>query len=48
MIGPGVFTLSFAAAVGAGKDWHAAGTPFLLASLMVAAGLTLAWRVAGR
>jgi MFS transporter, DHA1 family, tetracycline resistance protein len=48
MIGPDVFTLSFAAAVGSGKDWLAPGTPFLLASLMIAAALTLAWRVDGR
>jgi DHA1 family tetracycline resistance protein-like MFS transporter len=48
MIGPGVFTLAFAAAVGTGKDWLAPGTPFLLASAMIAAALALAWRVAGR
>jgi DHA1 family tetracycline resistance protein-like MFS transporter len=48
MIGPGVFTLSFAAAVAGGKGWDAPGTPFLLAALMIAAALALAWRVVER
>jgi MFS transporter, DHA1 family, tetracycline resistance protein len=45
MIGPGLFTLTFASFIGARSNWHLPGAPFLLASLLVASAMTMAWRV---
>jgi DHA1 family tetracycline resistance protein-like MFS transporter len=44
MIGPGLFTLSFSAFVGAGRTWELPGVPFLLAAAMLALGAFVAWR----
>jgi len=44
MIGPALFTLTFARAISA-PDPALPGAPFLLASALVAVALTLAWRV---
>ncbi|HEX3503877.1 MAG TPA: TCR/Tet family MFS transporter [Xanthobacteraceae bacterium] len=44
LIGPTIFTLTFAFAIRAGSHWELPGTPFLIATaLLVFAGLT-AWR----
>jgi DHA1 family tetracycline resistance protein-like MFS transporter len=48
MIGPGIFTGTFAAAVGSHPLWHLPGAPFFLAALILAASFALAWRVAER
>ena len=48
MIGPGLFTGTFAAAIGNHPDWHLSGAPFFLAALILAMSLAVAWRVAGR
>ena len=45
LIGPGLFTLTFASFIGARRDWNLPGAPFLLASLLLAAALVVAWRV---
>ncbi len=45
MIGPGLFTLTFASFIGSRSDWHLPGAPFLLAALLVAGAMTVAWRV---
>lgn len=53
MVGPGLFTLTFAAFIAggrfAGRDdgsgWHLPGAPFLLAAAMVLVALAVAWRV---
>jgi MFS transporter, DHA1 family, tetracycline resistance protein len=45
MIGPGLFTLSFAYAVRPDIGLNLPGTPFLLAALMLLAGMAIAWRV---
>jgi MFS transporter, DHA1 family, tetracycline resistance protein len=45
MVGPGLFALIFAYAIGAGRDWHLPGAPFLLAALLLALSALLAWRV---
>lgn len=45
LIGPGLFTQIFAFFIGAGSAWHLPGAPFLLAGLLLAAALVLAWRV---
>jgi len=45
MIGPGLFTLSFAAAIAPEQSWHLPGAPFALAAVMVLLGMVIAWRV---
>ena len=45
VIGPGIFTLTFASFIGARSDWHLPGAPFLLAVMMLVAAFGLAWRV---
>jgi MFS transporter, DHA1 family, tetracycline resistance protein len=45
LFGPGLFTLSFAFAIGSGAGWHQPGLPFLIAALLLAAASILAWRV---
>ena len=45
MIGPGVFTLTFAYSIGAGSIWHLPGAPFLLAGIFLMASMALAWHV---
>jgi len=45
MIGPGLFTLSFAFAIRPELGVHLPGTPFLLAALMVLIAAVIAWRV---
>jgi DHA1 family tetracycline resistance protein-like MFS transporter len=44
LIGPGLFTQTFAFFIGPQTDWRLPGAPFLLASLLLALGMTLAWR----
>ncbi|MBI3784139.1 MAG: TCR/Tet family MFS transporter [Deltaproteobacteria bacterium] len=48
MIGPGLFTTTFAASIGDHARWHQPGSPFLLAALFLAAAFALAWAVARR
>ncbi len=48
MIGPSLFTFSFAFAIGSGRSLHVPGTPFLLAAAMLAAALVLVSRSAER
>jgi MFS transporter, DHA1 family, tetracycline resistance protein len=45
MIGPGLFTYSFALAIRPESGVHLPGTPFVLAALLVLAALAIAWRV---
>jgi DHA1 family tetracycline resistance protein-like MFS transporter len=45
LIGPSIFTLTFAYVIGPGADWQLPGAPFLLAMLMLLASALLAWRV---
>jgi MFS transporter, DHA1 family, tetracycline resistance protein len=47
MIGPGLFTQVFAAAIAPGQGWHLPGAPFALAALMLVAATVIAWRVTG-
>jgi MFS transporter, DHA1 family, tetracycline resistance protein len=44
LIGPGLFTQTFALFIGPRAGWHFPGAPFLLASLLLLLGMTLAWR----
>jgi DHA1 family tetracycline resistance protein-like MFS transporter len=45
LLGPGLFTQTFALFIGAGSNWHLPGAPFLLAGLMLLAAAVIAWRV---
>jgi len=45
LIGPGLFTLTFAYFIRAGLDWHLPGAPFFLAALLLVMALGVAWRV---
>ena len=43
LIGPALFTQSFAHFIGPSAAWHLPGAPFLLASLMMLSAATIAW-----
>jgi DHA1 family tetracycline resistance protein-like MFS transporter len=43
LIGPGVFTLTFAFFIGGGKAWHFAGAAWLLSALLMAVAVPIAW-----
>jgi DHA1 family tetracycline resistance protein-like MFS transporter len=45
LIGPSLFTLTFAAFIGSQRDWQLPGAPFLLASLLLVVAALLAWRI---
>ncbi len=45
LFGPGIFTVAFAQAIGAGAGAPLPGLPFLLASAMLVAAGAIAWRV---
>jgi len=45
IIGPGIFSLTFAAAIDPRASWHLPGAPFMLASAMLVASVILALRV---
>jgi DHA1 family tetracycline resistance protein-like MFS transporter len=45
LIGPGIFALLFAYAIGAWRDLNIPGAPFWLAALLLLAAAGLAWRV---
>jgi DHA1 family tetracycline resistance protein-like MFS transporter len=45
MLGPGMFTLTFAAFIGTQRDWHLPGAPFFLAAVLLTGSGLLAWRV---
>ena len=45
LVGPGLFSLTFAFAIGAGQEWDLPGAPFLIAALSLALSATVAWRV---
>jgi len=45
VIAPGLFTGIFAIAIAPSLDWKIPGAPFLLAGVLVAASMALAWRV---
>jgi MFS transporter, DHA1 family, tetracycline resistance protein len=46
IIGPSVFTLSFAYFIGAGRRWEVPGAPFLIGAVLLLASAALAWKVA--
>jgi DHA1 family tetracycline resistance protein-like MFS transporter len=44
MLGPGLFTQTFALAIGAAAAWHLPGAGYLLASALIAVAALVAWR----
>jgi DHA1 family tetracycline resistance protein-like MFS transporter len=44
LIGPGLFTQTFAAAIAPRVGWHLPGAPFVLAAALLAGAFGLAWR----
>jgi DHA1 family tetracycline resistance protein-like MFS transporter len=44
LIGPGLFTQSFAIFIAAGSSWHLPGAPFFLAAVLVAGATLIVWR----
>jgi DHA1 family tetracycline resistance protein-like MFS transporter len=48
LIGPGLFTLTFAAFISTQRDWRLPGAPFLLAALLLIAAAFKAWHVTRR
>jgi len=44
MIGPIIFTTTFASFIGPRRDWHLPGAPYLLAALIVGVSTIIAWR----
>jgi DHA1 family tetracycline resistance protein-like MFS transporter len=44
MLGPSLFTRTFATFIGNPRGWHLPGAPFLLAGLILCCALGLAWR----
>jgi DHA1 family tetracycline resistance protein-like MFS transporter len=45
MIGPGLFTQTFAAFIGPQRGWHLPGAPMLVAALLLVLAMIVAWRV---
>jgi MFS transporter, DHA1 family, tetracycline resistance protein len=45
LLGPGLFSLTFAFAIGPAKDWHLPGMPFLVAMALLAVAGLVGWGV---
>jgi len=45
MIGPILFTSVFASFIGANREWHLPGAPYLLAAMLLIPAMYVAWRV---
>jgi DHA1 family tetracycline resistance protein-like MFS transporter len=48
IIGPGLFSLTFAGFIGPFQAWHIPGAAFLLAAILLAAAALLGWRITRR
>ena len=44
LIGPTLFTQTFAAFIGPQADWHLPGAPYLLSTVLLLVGAATAWR----
>ena len=44
MIGPIIFTTTFASFIGPRRDWHLPGAPYLLAAVVLVISIVIAWR----
>ena len=45
IVGPGLFSLTFAAAISPASTWHLPGAPFVLASVLLFVGATIGYRL---
>jgi len=45
IVGPALFSLTFATFIGARRDWHLPGAPFLLASMLLVIATGVVWRI---
>jgi DHA1 family tetracycline resistance protein-like MFS transporter len=45
IVGPALFSLTFATFIGSRRDWHLPGAPFLLASMLLVVAIALVWRI---
>ena len=45
LLGPSLFTQTFAAFIGPQADWHFPGAPYLLSTMILLLGAGIAWRV---
>jgi len=45
LFGPGLFTQTFAVAIGGGREWNLVGAPFLVAATLIGAAALTAWLV---
>ncbi len=45
MLGPALFSLTFATFIGARRDWHTPGAPFLLAAALLVVAIAIALRI---
>ena len=48
LVGPGLFSFTFASFIGARAPWHMPGAPFLLSGLLTLMALLLGWQVTRR
>jgi len=48
LVGPTIFTFTFAYFIGVGRDWQLPGAAYLLAAALYLAAAALAWRITGR
>jgi len=44
LLGPTLFTQTFAAFIGPQADWHLPGAPYLLSTMLLLIGAGTAWR----
>jgi DHA1 family tetracycline resistance protein-like MFS transporter len=44
LFGPGLFTLTFSHFIGAKREWHLPGAPFLLAAMLLGVAMIAAWQ----
>jgi DHA1 family tetracycline resistance protein-like MFS transporter len=45
IVGPSLFSLTFATVIGSHRDWHLPGAPFLLAACLLTLAAGVAWRI---
>jgi MFS transporter, DHA1 family, tetracycline resistance protein len=48
LIGPGLFTQTFAFGIGAARDWNVPGAAFFLSAVLLVAAVAVAWRTTRR
>jgi DHA1 family tetracycline resistance protein-like MFS transporter len=44
IVGPAIFSETFAVSISSGREWHVPGAPYLLAALILLVAIAVAWR----